>query len=151
MKRGGGNQPVSGAYRAPCSLRAGGEFSPTAADVTVNGEDPIAVVPFQGVEPACQAAFSRTFRQEGNALEDFADGYDAYEEFFFMKICHGAANPRMALGVAQFRKHAGIEQNLHSLTFRIGDRSRFRSSPWRLGPLPSRNCLKLTLLPVSFS
>jgi hypothetical protein len=64
----------------PRLLGAGGEFSPQAASFEIDGEDLVAVVAFEGVEPRYQRAPSRAFPQQGDALQDFADGNSAYEE-----------------------------------------------------------------------
>ncbi len=100
MQRGSGDQSIRGAHHAPRLLRTGSKFSPPMADITVNGEDPIAIVFFQGVQPACQDLFSPAFREERNTLQDFTDGDNTQEEVFFIEGGHGTANPRMALEVA---------------------------------------------------
>ena len=41
--------------------------------------------------------------------------------------------------------------DFHKRTLRMGDLTRVRSSPRKLGPLPMRNCLKPGRRPVSFS
>jgi hypothetical protein len=79
-------------HHAPSLLCGGGEFTPKAARLKIDGEDPICVVPFEVLQPKFQRTPSRTFPQKGNTLQDFADRDYADENVIFIEGLHGVAD-----------------------------------------------------------
>jgi hypothetical protein len=89
--------------------------------------------------------------QKREAFGDFADRENTDEQIVAVQGIDGLSNAGMDLGKPQLRKYEGIEQRPHSFASRIGERSRDKSSPSKLGPRAIRNSLKLRCFPVSFS
>src|SRR5271157_4044503 len=100
--RRGSDESISGMHRAPRILCRGGKFAPETTSLEVNREESLAIVAFEGLEPRFECTFFRDFLQKEYALTNFADGYDAHEEFFFSEGVHGLADPPVSLRVTQF-------------------------------------------------
>src|ERR1700676_4228305 len=108
-------------------------------------------MPFEGLQPHLEFAFAPAFFEKGNPFGDFSDGHHTDKQIVAFESFHRAADAGMPFGTAQFRNHAGIEENSQNFTSRMGESSRVRSSFSRLGPSPRRNSLKPGRFPVSFS
>jgi len=70
-KGGGSDESVRGVYGSPRFLGGGCEFSPDAARFEIDGEEPIGVVAFEGLQPVLKRALLPAFPQKGDALKDF--------------------------------------------------------------------------------
>ena len=97
----GGDEPISGVHHAPRLLRRSGKFSPEATGFKIDREDSIAVVAFKDSQPSLKRTFFRDFFQQRDALENFADGYNADEKIFFVESLQGLANPVMSSRVTK--------------------------------------------------
>ncbi len=146
-----GDESITGGYLPACFLGRGCDLPPNAGCFKIDGEDAVCVVSFDTLEPSLKRALIVAVPEKCNPFGNFTDGYNAYKKAFIIEGLDSLADDLITLGPAQFGQHAGVQQNFQSFTLRMGDRSRVRSTPCKLGPLPSRNCLKLGFLPVSFS
>ncbi len=146
-----GNQAVTCGNNLPGFLRGGCEFSPGMAGLKIDGQDSVGVMLFEGLQPRLEVTFDLAFLEQGNPFGHFSNGYDTHKQVVAFESFNRAADAGMPFGTAQFRKHAGIEEDSQNFTSRMGESSRVRSSLSRLGPSPMRNSLKPGRLPVSFS
>ena len=148
---GGRNEPITGGYLPACFLGGCCDFPPDAACLKIDGEDPVCVVLFNDLEPGLKRTLVRALPDKSYPFGNFTNGNDADKEIFVIDRLDSLTDADIALGPAQFGEDTRIQKGFQNFTFRMGERSRVRLSPWKLGPLPSRKCLKLGFLPVSFS
>src|SRR6266853_252268 len=121
------------------------------AGLEINGQDAVGVILFEGLQPLLEVAFVLAFLEKGNPFGGLSNGYHTDKQIVAFESLNRAADTGMPFGTAQFRKHAGIEEDSQNFTSRMGESSRVRSSLSRLGPSPMRNSFKPGRLPVSFS
>jgi hypothetical protein len=146
-----GNQTITCGNNSTDSLRSGCEFSPGTASFKIDGYDSVGVISLEGLQPRLKIEFVLALFEKGNPFGNFSNGNDTDKQAVAFESFNCAANTKVPFGAAQFRKHTGIEKDSQNFTFRMGESSRVRSSPSRLGPSPMRNSLKPGRLPVSFS
>ena len=146
-----GNQAVACGNNLTGFLRGRREFSPDMAGLKIDGQDSVGVIAFERLQPRLEVAFVLAFLEKSNPLGGLSNGYDTEIQVFAVESFHRATYAGMPFWTAQFRNHAGIEQDSQNFTSRMGESSRVRSTFSKLGPSPRRNSLKPGRLPVSFS
>jgi len=125
---GGGNQAITGRQSPAHFLRGRREFSPDAAGLKINGEKLVGIMAFQGLQPNLKRALLPAVPEKSDPFGDFADRENANEQVLAVQSLDGTPHAGMRPGAAQLGQDARIQQDSHSFTSLMGERSRVRLS-----------------------